>query len=44
MDRITDLEGRMIECADHLHGHIIDPCVVRGGRCQAPAAPAPAAQ
>ncbi len=32
-------EGRMIEYVDHLHGHFLDPCVVRGGRYQVPTAP-----
>ena len=30
------LEGRVTEFVDHLHEHFIDPCVVRGGRYQAP--------
>ncbi len=33
------LEGRMIEYVDHLHGHFVDPCVVRRGRYQVPTAP-----
>ena len=32
-------EGRMIEFVDHLHGHFVDPCVIRRGRYQAPTAP-----
>ena len=33
------LEGRITEYVDHLHEHFADPCVVRGGRYQAPLAP-----
>ncbi len=32
------LEGRITEFVDHLHEHFLDPCVVRGGRYQAPLA------
>jgi L-fuconate dehydratase len=32
-------EGRMIEFVDHLHGHFVDPCVIRKGRYQVPLAP-----
>jgi L-fuconate dehydratase len=33
------MEGRVCEFVDHLHGHFVDPCVVRGGRYLAPAKP-----
>jgi L-fuconate dehydratase len=33
------LEGRITEFVDHLHEHFIDPCLVVGGRYQAPTAP-----
>lgn len=33
------LAGRTTEFVDHLHEHFLDPCVVRGGRYQAPRAP-----
>jgi L-fuconate dehydratase len=32
-------EGRMLEYVDHLHGHFIDPCVIRRGRYMVPTAP-----
>jgi L-fuconate dehydratase len=32
------LESRSIEFVDHLHEHFVDPCVVRGGCYQVPAA------
>ena len=32
------LENRSIEFVDHLHEHFADPCVIRGGRYQVPAA------
>jgi len=32
-------KGRVIEYVDHLHGHFIDPCVIRRGRYQVPRAP-----
>ncbi|HEY3595061.1 MAG TPA: enolase C-terminal domain-like protein [Polyangiaceae bacterium] len=32
------LESRCIEFVDHLHEHFVDPCVVRGGSYQVPAA------
>jgi L-fuconate dehydratase len=32
-------EGRMIEYVDHLHGHFVDPVVIRRGRYQVPLAP-----
>ncbi len=32
------LEGRITEFVDHLHEHFLDPCVVKGGRYQAPRA------
>jgi L-fuconate dehydratase len=35
----ASLEGRVTEYVDHLHGHFIDPCVVRHGRYVAPRAP-----
>ncbi len=34
-----DLSGRMIEFADHLHEHMVDPAVVRAGRYRAPLRP-----
>jgi L-fuconate dehydratase len=34
-----DLDGRMIEFADHLHEHMVDPAVVRGGRYRLPIRP-----
>jgi L-fuconate dehydratase len=33
------LEGRVTEYVDHLHGHFMDPCVIRHGRYVAPRAP-----
>jgi L-fuconate dehydratase len=33
------VEGRVTEFVDHLHGHFIDPCVVRHGRYAAPRSP-----
>ena len=33
------LQGRITEYVDHLHEHFLDPCVVRRGRYQVPAAP-----
>ena len=33
------LEGRITEFVDHLHEHFLDPCVVKGGRYQAPDLP-----
>jgi L-fuconate dehydratase len=38
------LDGRVVEYVDHLHEHFVDPCVVRGGRYRAPAAPGYSAQ
>jgi L-fuconate dehydratase len=32
------LENRSIEFVDHLHEHFADPCLIRGGRYQVPAA------
>jgi L-fuconate dehydratase len=32
-------ERRVVEFADHLHEHFVDPVVIRGGRYQAPLAP-----
>ena len=32
------LEGRITEFVDHLHEHFLDPCIVQGGRYQAPLA------
>jgi L-fuconate dehydratase len=32
------LEGRITEYVDHLHEHFLDPCIVKGGRYQAPLA------
>jgi L-fuconate dehydratase len=34
-----DVEGRIIEMADHLHEHFVHPVVVRGGRYLAPTVP-----
>jgi L-fuconate dehydratase len=34
-----DLDGRMIEFADHLHEHMVDPVKVRAGRYQVPVRP-----
>jgi L-fuconate dehydratase len=34
-----DLDGRMIEFADHLHEHMVDPVRVRAGRYQVPVRP-----
>lgn len=33
------LEDRVTEFVDHLHEHFVDPCVVKGGRYQAPRLP-----
>jgi L-fuconate dehydratase len=33
------LVDRSIEYVDHLHEHFVDPCVIRGGAYQVPAAP-----
>jgi L-fuconate dehydratase len=32
------LDNRCIEYVDHLHEHFVDPCLIRGGRYQVPAA------
>jgi L-fuconate dehydratase len=39
-----DLETRLIEFADHLHEHFVDPVVVEGGRYRLPSAPGTSAE
>jgi L-fuconate dehydratase len=34
-----DVDGRIVELADHLHEHFVHPVVVRDGRYRAPTVP-----